>query len=218
MQNHSGNQVNETSNGVWSSSNPNVAMVNVGLVRPASAGALTASAGDDSYPFYATLCSSIPIGATCPFSTGVFSSSPGTVQLPGFLKVASPPITGFACTNASCAGHIRYQVLDNNGAAMAIAGMIAKEATTYQTTCPGPINFDDSSTWTTDATGTLTADDTIFFCASGNCRFTITQTFTVNGYPVRLMSIDKSITGTKNITTISITNGVSSCPNVVITP
>jgi hypothetical protein len=82
----------------------------------------------------------------------------------------------------------------------------------------GPGTWVNASTWTTDSTGTLIGVDHIHICGTGNCQITITQTFTVNGYPVQIMSANGAITGSKNVITITLTNGQSSCPTIVITP
>jgi hypothetical protein len=53
---------------------------------------------------------------------------------------------------------------------------------------------------------------------SGSCQLQITQTFTVDGYPVLIMSKDRNQTGRKNIITINLNGNQASCPTVTITP
>ena len=222
VQNHSGNQVNETSNGVWSSSNANIATVNVGLVRPLSAGGFRASAGDDSYPFYATLCSSIPIGATCPFTTGVYSDSPGTVQKPGFLQIVSSTTSPACTTGLGCAREILYRVIDTNSGAMNIPNMSVVESVMKSSgNCPASLT--DNGRWVTDSTGTLNSTDQQLACLGANdttttCTLVYTQKFTVNGYPVFILSQDGTTAGSKNTITFQINKGISACPISAITP
>ena len=122
-----------------------------------------------------------------------------------------------ACNGAGCEAQIQYKVLDVNGTALPIAGMTVQESTSVSSSC-GPGDWVDSGTWTTDANGALVGVDHIHVCGTGNCGITVTQTFTVNGYGVVIMSSNGGTTGAKNVITMSIANGVSSCPKVVITP
>jgi hypothetical protein len=149
---------------------------------------------------------------TCNFSGGGNNS----VQKPGFLAVVSSG-TAFACNGAGCEAQIQYKVLDVNNAPIRIAGMTVKETTSVSSSC-GPGDWVNASTWTTDANGVLQGLDKIHICGTGNCNITITQTFTVNGSPVLIMSSDGVTTGTKNVINITLSNGQSSCPNIVITP
>jgi hypothetical protein len=155
---------------------------------------------------------------TCP-SILRTPSAPTNVQKPGFLQVMSPPSTASACSGNSCETQIQYQVLDTNGANMNVPGMTVQEYITVGGSC-GPGNWSDSSAWSTGANGQLLAPDTIYVCASGSgsCQLQITQTFTVDGYPVLIMSKDRNQTGTKNIITINLNGNQASCPTVTITP
>ena len=138
------------------------------------------------------------------------------VQKPGFMKVVSSN-TAIACNGAGCEAQLQYKVLDVNGAPLPVAGMTVKETTSVSSSC-GPGDWKNASTWTTDVNGVLTGLDYIHICGTGNCRITITQTFTVNAFPVLVMSSDGVTTGSKNVITIIISNGQSSCPTIVITP
>ena len=55
-------------------------------------------------------------------------------------------------------------------------------------------------------------------CTNGSCAFKFTQSFTVNGYPIGVITYN-GYTGTHNIVTIQCSsNNTSPCPTVVPTP
>jgi len=67
----------------------------------------------------------------------------------------------------------------------------------------------------------MTGPDHIWFCPSSQsitCGINFNQTFTVNGYGVVIENQAGTLTGAKNVVTVSISNGTVSCPNIVITP
>lgn len=213
---NTGTQYDVTSTSSWSSSNTGVATVNAGLTNGVAEGAFTEDAQYGSVPQFSAPCANSP--PPCPPAyISPSASGSGTVQKPGFLKVASSG-TAFACNGAGCEAQIQYVVLDAYGNPMRVAGMNVTESTSLSGSCGPSNNWVNSSTWTTDSTGSLVGLDHIHICGTGTCQLTITQTFTVNSYPVLVMSSDGVITGTKNIITINLSNGQSSCPTVVITP
>ena len=219
IQSHSGLQNNDASTWDWNSTNTSVATVSTGLVHPVSAGSLDAFVNDADWPIYDTMCSGTPIGMVCPFETGVSGDGSGAVQTPGFLQVVSTT-TGSACTNGlGCIREMFYRVLDVHQGAMNISGMNVAETLTTPTGCSG-VTVTDAGVWTTDSTGALTAPDNIFACAGSavTCTLVYKQTFTVNGFPVQILSQDKLTGGLRNTISIAINNGVSTCPVVAITP
>ena len=220
---NSGSQYNDNSLSSWTTSNGGVATVQTrgntspGLVKGVSPGSATISAqaqlADPQYLSY--WCENYQW--SCPLTdVSPSGSAPGNVKKPGFLQVVSTATVG-ACNGAGCEAQIQYKVLDVNGTALPIAGMTVQESTSVSSSC-GPGDWVDSGTWTTDANGALVGVDHIHVCGTGNCGITVTQTFTVNGYGVVIMSSNGGTTGAKNVITMSIANGVSSCPKVVITP
>jgi hypothetical protein len=222
VQNHTGVQINDTDNGGggWGSSNTSVATVGMGtgLVHPVSAGSLTAIVNDADYPLYQTQCIVGGNVLTCPFETGVSGEGPGVVQKPGFVKVVGTPSNDHSvCSGTGCEVQVQYQVLDVNATAMAIPNMSVHETTSTVST-PCSVTLQDSTTWLTNGGGYLLGLDLIHLCGTGSCTATITQTFTVNGYPVLIMGSDGITTGTKNVITITGTNGQISCPVIRITP
>jgi hypothetical protein len=156
-------------------------------------------------------------GRIC-YNTDQHGTGVANVKKPGFLQVMSSS-TASACSGNSCEAQIQYQVLDTNVTNMNVPGMTVKEYTTVGGSC-GPGVFTDSGTWSTGANGQLLDADHIHVCpsGSGSCQLQITQTFTVNGYPVLIMSSDRNRTGTKNIITINLNGNQASCPTVTITP
>lgn len=143
------------------------------------------------------------------------------VQKPGFLQVSNVT-TSLACTNSlGCAKDIQYRVLDVNASPMAIPNLTVRETVTKVGGCSN-VSLSDAGVWTTDANGALKGTDILLACAPPNstltCTLTYNQTFTVNGFGVLLLSSDKTKSGTTNVITLPITNGVSACPNAVITP
>jgi hypothetical protein len=135
-----------------------------------------------------------------------------TVQKPNFLQVVSSAPAN-ACQGHSCQAVLNYKVLDSFQQPMRIAGMIIRESVSSDTT------ISDSSQWTTDSSGTMIGIDGIDTCCNGStCQTSFTQTFTVNGYGVFILSQDGTRTGTHNAITTTCTSGSGGCPSVVITP
>ncbi len=113
---------------------------------------------------------------------------------------------------------LQYRVLDTSGASMSIAGMTITESVSPDNgTCHSTIV--DSSSWSTDSTGTMIGLDGISTCCNGNtCQVSYSQTFTVNGFGVLIMSQDGGTTGTHNAISIVCTSGSGACPRIAITP
>jgi len=141
------------------------------------------------------------------------------VQKPGFLEVVSNSPDTSVCLGLSCAAILKYKVLDTNKQAMNIAGMtIAESVSSISGSCPTS-SVTDSSTWTTDSTGTMIGTDELFVCCNGaTCGISWNQTFTVNGFGVIILSQDGVTTGTKNVISVSCSGGNGSCPRIAITP
>jgi hypothetical protein len=99
---------------------------------------------------------------------------------------------------------------------MLIPSMVVKESVSVSSQCSGP--FQDSNTWFTNANGYLIGLDYFWACGTNNCRITLTQTFTVSGYGVLVMNQDGTITGSKNVITITTPNSPTNCTTIVITP
>jgi len=218
MQWSTGGQYYLTTQSSWSSSATNIATVtaNGGMVSGVGPGSVTVSAyyGYTEPPYVANICSSGT--PTCPQAGPFNVQGPGTVQKPGFLKVESRADSS-TCSNSGCMAQIQYQVLDLNGKDMAIPGMAVQESSSVSAPCSG--TYQDASTWFTNGSGYLIGTDNIHICAgTANCTITITQTFTVDGFPVLIMSNDGVTTGTKNVITITLSHGTSTCPRIVITP
>jgi hypothetical protein len=116
--------------------------------------------------------------------------------------------------------HGRYKVLDTNHQPINIAGMTVQEFVSASTgTCTGAIN--DSSTWTTDQTGGLPGGDRVWLCPiqqNTTCGRSYNQTFTANGYGLLVVDQTGTYTGTHNAITWVVSNGIVSCPRIVITP
>ncbi len=152
----------------------------------------------------------------CPLRT--FTPGGGVdVQKPGFLQVVSSTTTT-ACQGASCEADLKYKVLDVNQAPMNIAGMTIRESVSSDNgTCHSPIN--DSGQWSTDSSGTMIGVDAIDTCpGSSTCQVSFTQSFTVNGFAVLILSQAGTISGTHNAITINCTSSGCSCPSIIITP
>jgi len=183
------------------------------------------------------LHSGIGPGYTSSFTSGLLASQGGRicplrshspsgtarVRKPGFLQVVATSDPNYmVCLSSGCEIDVWYRVLDVNGASLNMAGMKVLETVTLAggNTCSYS-TFDDLGQWTTSPTGNLTTSDNILFCPSTSdqgCVESLNQTFTVNGYPVLLMSQDGGTTGTKNAITITSANGITSCPRIAITP
>jgi hypothetical protein len=195
------------SNG-WSTINTAIATVNgTGLHTGHSVG----STGTQAFGRLVT-----QRAVNCPASD-VLASGGANVQKPGFLQVVSST-TANACQGHSCQAVLTYKVLDSFQQPMKITGMLIKESVSSDTgTCHSPIT--DSGQWTTDSSGTMIGSDVIDICCNGNtCQLSFTQTFTVNGYGVFILSQDGARTGTHNAITSTCTSGSGSCPGLVITP
>jgi len=143
------------------------------------------------------------------------------VQKPGFLQIATTPTNDHnVCLGNGCAEDILYQVLDVNGKLIQGGGMTVKESVSTPTGTCSVQTINDSDQWTTTPNGTLDADDEVSVCpgTQGTCSVSWNQTFTVNGYSVLLMNQQGTSSGTHNAITVNISNGIASCPTVVITP
>src|SRR5215470_16338171 len=137
-------------------------------------------------------------------------SGTANVQKPGFLQIVSTK-TVYTCNNNSKELDIRYRVLDVNQNPINISGMVIQESVSSNTgTCHTTIT--DSSQWKTDSTGTMINVDSIATCPGGvTCSVSFTQSFTVDGYGVLLLSADKSRSGTHNAITIACDGPSDTC-------
>jgi hypothetical protein len=127
------------------------------------------------------------------------------------------PITCPAGFNNTFSRYILYQVLDQSGSAIQKANMTAQEyLSTDYSTCNG--TFTPAST-TTDQYGDFA--DNLWLCciAASNCRVSLSQRFSVNGYPVQVTTgLNGGLTGSHNVDTFSCTNGSGACPVITPTP
>jgi len=205
--------------GTWSSSNTSVMTVDSsGYVTGVSVGSATIQFSSSSYfvSYTGQLCMPNP---SCP-QGGETVQAPATVQKPSFLQVVniSPPDTT-VCLGLSCETDIKYRVLDQNENPINSPGMtVAESVTVSSNTCN--VTIQDSATWSTDPTGTMTQPDILRTCCpqGATCGLTTNQTFTVNGYGVLILNNAKTTSGSHNVITTSCTNGQGSCAHVQITP
>jgi hypothetical protein len=93
IQNHNGNQYNDTSVAAWSSSNTPIASVSSGLVSGIAPGALNALANDDGWPVYAQQCLPTGVSIDCPVQSGVGGSTPGGVLPTVTISCDTPHLT-----------------------------------------------------------------------------------------------------------------------------
>ena len=154
----------------------------------------------------------------CPIIGHPLSGGDNVVAVPKFLQVVSNSCTTQVCQGKSWETNLYYRVLDSNEQPINVAGMVIKEFVSQDNgTCHSTIN--DSSQWLTDSTGTMTSPDSQDTCGGSNtCQVSFTQTFTVNGYGVLLLTQDKTHSGSHNVITTNCVNGICSCPTVVIFP
>ena len=219
----SGVQYNMNGSSNWSSSNTSVETVSSsGSVTGVAVGLSSIQAHDRSYePTYtASFCGyNLPFCPVQPsFQPG--GSSSGKVQKPNFIQVTATSDNHQVCLGNGCETDIWYKVLDTNHQPINIAGMTVRESTsTLAGTCTGTIN--DSSTWTTGPSGALSSFDRLWLCPVGQnvtCSGSYNQTFTANGYGLLVIDKTGSVTGTHNAITWVVTNGIVSCPRVIVTP
>lgn len=148
--------VSDSFYGGWSTANTSIATVDYyGTHSGVAAGSTTSSTWGDLQVFYRTW--------SCPINT-LGPGGASNVQKPGYLKVVSSSTTS-ACQGLSCKALLQYRVLDTNGTPMSIAGMTITESVSRDNgTCNSTI--DDSSSWSTDSTGTMIGLDGISTCHS----------------------------------------------------
>ena len=163
-----------TGSSAWSSGDTSVATVNSSALVTGVAGGSTSInakySGTEYYwyqPQGRCVAQSIPCSGSCTCN----------VQVPYFLSLVATS-TYTTCTGGTgCARQLTYRVLDVNNAPIDVAGMQIAEAAsgTESGTCTG--SFEDSGTWTTDATGTMTSPDYWYWCCSpSSCNATYTFT------------------------------------------
>ena len=206
-----------TSGSSWGSGNTSIATVSGGGLATGQGGGSTSISQthyDSTYRWNVPeqMCDERPLGRN--------AGGTANVQVPTFLKVNFNQ-TQSSCSGTSCDRGISYTVLDQNSVAIQVAGMIIAESLSNITNgCGGTIN--DQGTWTTGSQGQMLnppADGIHHCCTSGqNCATTFDQKFTVDGYPVIIVSQDGSTTGNRNHVSWSCANGVGSCPIVSISP
>ena len=104
-----------------------------GLVTGAGAGSFTVGANDlySEAEYIPSYCTPTPV---CPVDVSVSASGGGTVRVPKYLYATSMTTTSNTCElgtpYAGVAGSVHYQVLDQTGTQMAVAGMPPEEQLT----------------------------------------------------------------------------------------
>ena len=220
---NTGSQYDITGDSRWTSNATSVATVSSGLVSGVGEGSPTISAVDTIIePVYNSCASSTSVCGQRSSGTTPRGSSGGKVQKPGFLQIVSTA-NSQACLTLSCEVDVQYRVLDANKGRMNIPGMQVVETVNKTGGSCGNTQLTNKGQWKTDATGTLIGTDVQLACPDTTnpaltCTLVYTQTFTVNGFPVFLLSADGLTAGGKNTITFQIKNDVSACPIATITP
>jgi hypothetical protein len=150
----------------------------------------------------------------------VSSSSTCNVQVPTFVlfgQVSCPTHTCPAGYNNVPEKDIVYQVLDQNGYAIQIAGMAVQENLfNIGGSCPGTPTPGSA---VTSSYGTF--QDRVWICCQpgSSCSKAWNQSFVVDGYPVQVTTgLIGGLTGSKNQISGGCSNGQGACPSDSPTP
>jgi len=150
------------------------------------------------------------------------SSSTCDVQKPGFLVKTTQLTNNSTCSTqgtTTCVLQRFYRVLDVNRLPINLAGLVIRETVSFSSgSCTG--TFADAGRWTTDASGTMTTPDIIFWCcgANSNCFVNFQQQFTVNYFPVLIDDGSGLPPGARNIMKFTCSGGLGSCPVLSVQP
>lgn len=101
-----------------------------------------------------------------------------------------------------------YTLLSQSTQALPVAGIpVVESFAPISNNCSGVANIPNASSWTTQSTGQLNADDGQAMCSpsclpanssgqpQGSCTYQFTQKFTANGYPVQSKTITMTCPG-----------------------
>jgi hypothetical protein len=179
----SGNQINQTSQSTWSSSNTAVATVTSGLAHAVAGGSASIFAySTTSYPVYVQICNAYFPG--CPIGFGPpEGSEPATVQIPIASRIVSTIANhaqiGCLPGQAGWYRQVLKIVTDQTGADIVMAGQSLAENVTV--TSPNQLNLGGSLVGSaiTNTDGTFT--DSLYFCSKscpGTAQTNATQTTT----------------------------------------
>ena len=208
----------------WSSSNTGIATVEtLGQTTP---GLYTAVAGGSS-----TIKASRSLNAQgvhysicggCPGLPRMSGQATANVQKPTFLLLKTQLSSSSGCANqgtTTCLVQRFYRVLDQNSNPISVSGLDIRESMSPPSgSCSG--NLTDRGAWTTDATGSMTSPDVIYWCcaAKSNCYVSFEQGFTVNGYPVLISDNSGLPPAIHNVIKFTCTSGTGSCPQMYPSP
>ena len=171
---NTGSQFNLTSAASWTSGNTSIATVSSGKVAARAAGTTFVAANDPNTPDYTSGCYAYSI--ECPLETGQSGQAPGTAQAPSYFQAIRAETVGGECQSGQTGSFysVTYQVLDQNGSPIAMAGMTPQEHVTVN----GSPTFSGYSPFATPQT--TASDGTFVDVPVGTCFTTTTQNLCVS--------------------------------------